>query len=188
MRYLNRLTRILYYVLNVSRFKHLDFRSAILFSVRVTGKKYISIYRNSIVQRQGWLYAAQIDEHIPEILIEENCAIGDFSHIAAVRKVHIESNVLIANKVYISDNAHSFEDIQVPIINQPVVFKGTVRIGSGAWIGENVCIIAANVGKNAIIGANSVVTKDIPDYCVAVGIPARVIKKFDLERKEWLPA
>ncbi|PSL48940.1 succinyltransferase-like protein [Chitinophaga niastensis] len=186
MRYWNKFTRIIYYLLNARNYKYLDFKSAVLFSVRVTGKKYITVKRNSMVQRQGWLLAVKIDEHEPEIIIEENCAIGDFSHIVAVRSVHIEKSVLMANKVYISDNLHSYEDISRPVIDQPVVFKAKVRIGSGAWIGENVCIIGASIGKNSVIGANSVVTADIPDYCIAVGCPARVIKKFDQELNKWV--
>jgi acetyltransferase-like isoleucine patch superfamily enzyme len=176
----------MYYLLNVNSYKYLSYKSIVSYSVRVAGKKFISIADNANIQRMGWLLALKVDEHDPEIIIGENCAMGDFSHIAAVRSIHIEKDVLIANKVYIADNAHSFEDITVPVMNQPVVFKGTVRIGSGAWIGENVCIIAANIGKNSVIGANSVVTKDIPDYCVAVGSPAKVIKRFDLERKIWV--
>jgi acetyltransferase-like isoleucine patch superfamily enzyme len=70
-------------------------------------------------------------------------------------------------------------------MDQPVTFTRKVEIGSGSWIGENACIIGAKVGENSVIGANSVVTKDIPDYCVAVGIPARVIRKYNREKKVW---
>lgn len=167
-------------------YNYFDLKSVILFSVRVSGKKYISIGPNSTVQRQGWLLALKIDEHIPELTIGANCAVGDFSHIAAVRSIRIEDNVLIANKVYISDNVHAYEDVSQPVINQPVLFKSAVTIKSGAWIGENVCIIGASVGKNSIVGANSVVTTDIPDYCIAVGAPARVIKKYNFEIKQWV--
>jgi acetyltransferase-like isoleucine patch superfamily enzyme len=55
----------------------------------------------------------------------------------------------------------------------------------GAWLGENVCVIGASIGKNSVIGANSVVTKNIPDYCVAVGSPAKVIKKYNVEKQIW---
>ena len=61
-----------------------------------------------------------------------------------------------------------------------------VLIGEGSWIGENVCIIGAFVGKNSIVGANSVVTNNIPDYCVAVGAPARVIKRYDHKDNQWV--
>ena len=60
-----------------------------------------------------------------------------------------------------------------------------VTIGEDSWIGENVCICGASIGKHCVIGANSVVTKDIPDYCVAAGIPAKVIKKYNFEKNSW---
>ena len=59
-------------------------------------------------------------------------------------------------------------------------------IGDDSWIGENVCIIGASIGRHCVIGANAVVTKEIPDYCVAVGNPARVIKRYDFEQKDWV--
>ena len=80
---------------------------------------------------------------------------------------------------------HGYEDICTPIIKQPIVQKGEVEIGEGSWIGEGVCIIGAKIGKNVVIGANAVVTKDIPDYCVAVGLPARIIKRYNLEKQIW---
>ncbi|SEL00829.1 Hexapeptide repeat of succinyl-transferase [Chitinophaga rupis] len=183
---INRIKGLLYYLVNFAFYKYLDWKAVVFFSVRVQGKKYIVIGKNSIVQRLGWLLALKIDEHDPAIVIEEGCAIGDFCHIAAVRSIHIEKNVLMANHVYIADNVHEFENTGVPVIHQKVKFKMPVRIGSGAWIGENVCIIGASVGRNSVVGANAVVTKDIPDYCVAVGSPARIIKKYDPEKREWL--
>lgn len=186
MKYINRIWYICYYLLNGGLFKKLAFKAVIYPSVRIQGKKYISIAHRAVIQRQGWLLTLKIDEYEPRLEISEHTAIGDFCHIAAVREVIIEQNVLIANKVYISDNVHTFEDINQPIINQPVAFKKSVRIKEGAWLGENVCVIGASVGKNSVIGANSVVTKDIPDFCVAVGCPAKVIKKFNFENNEWV--
>ncbi|WP_350669671.1 DapH/DapD/GlmU-related protein, partial [Pseudoalteromonas sp. 43-MNA-CIBAN-0464] len=70
-------------------------------------------------------------------------------------------------------------------IHQPVKFHRDVLIKSGAWIGENVCIIGASVGKNSVVAANSVVTKDVPDYCVVAGAPARIIKRYCHESQSW---
>ena len=92
---------------------------------------------------------------------------------------------MTADKVYISDNLHGYEDIHTPIHRQPIVQNGTVEIGEGSWLGENVCVIGANVGKHCVIGANSVVTRNIPDYSVAVGVPARVVKRYNFETKLW---
>ena len=184
--YIRRIPGLLYFLLNFFNFNKLNFRAIVFFSARVQGKKYISIGRNSVVQRGGWLLALKINDIIPMLEIGDNCAIGDYSHITAVRKVKLEDNVLLANNVYISDNLHGYENINIPIINQEVIFKKEVIIGSGSWIGENVCIIGASVGRNSVIGCNSVVTKDIDDYCIAVGSPARVIKRFDFNTRQWI--
>ena len=100
--------------------------------------------------------------------------------------VVIGDQVLTANNVYISDNVHDFADISTPSMHQPVLFKKAVSIGSGSWIGENACIIGASVGRNCVIGANAVVTRDIPDFCVAAGIPAVVIRQYEPGSKSWV--
>lgn len=65
--------------------------------------------------------------------------------------------------------------------------EDSVRIGEGSWLGTNVVVVGnVHIGKHCVIGANSVVTKDIPDYTVAAGIPCKVIKRYDFERKEWV--
>lgn len=71
-------------------------------------------------------------------------------------------------------------------MHQPLKVKAEVQIGDGSWIGENVSIIGEIVGKNCVIGANSVVTKDIPDFSVAVGIPAKIIKQYNQTTKQWI--
>ncbi|MDQ7837671.1 MAG: acyltransferase [Thermodesulfobacteriota bacterium] len=109
-----------------------------------------------------------------------NCEIGRYVYIGAnciISDSVIENNVLIGSNVHILSGkyTHNFSTLDVPIMLQ----KGsrvTVRIGEDTWIG-NGAIIMANVGKKCVIGAGSIVTKEIEDYSVAVGNPARVIKK-----------
>ena len=185
--YLKRIPNLFYFLFNFFKYKKLNIRAVLFLSTKVQGKKFISIGRNSVIQRGGWLLALKIDNENPILSIGDNCAIGDFCHIAAVRKVVFEDDVLLANNIYISDNLHSYEDITIPIKDQAVKFKKEVVLRSGCWIGENVSIIGASIGKNSIIGANSVVTCDIDDYCIAVGSPARVIKKYDMVTKKWNP-
>ena len=184
--YIRRIPSLFYFLIHFFSFNKLNIKAIVFFSVRVQGKKYVSIGRNTIIQRGGWLLALKIDDNDPILEIGNNCAIGDYCHIAAVRKVKFENDVLLANNVYISDNLHEYQNISIPIINQEVKFKKEVQIGAGSWIGENVCIIGASVGRNSVIGCNSVVTNDIDDYCIAVGSPARVIKRFDLNTKQWI--
>lgn len=82
--------------------------------------------------------------------------------------------------MYITDCDHEYRDINVPVIDQGIVQRGQmVSIGEGSYIGINAVIVGnVKIGKHCVIGANSVVTKDVPDYCVAVGSLARVIKKM----------
>ena len=92
------------------------------------------------------------------LTIGNRSTLGFNNHITSVNKVIIEEDVLTANNVYISDNIHEYSDVTMPIIKQPIRFQGSVRIGKGSWLGENVCVIGASVGRNSVVGANAVVT------------------------------
>ena len=155
-------------------------------SFRIDGKIGIQISGGTSFQSGLWLYSHVTPTSIGKIDIGNNCSFGYNNHITSVFEVKIGNEVLTANNVYISDNIHGYEDIKIPILRQPIVFKNSVVIGDGAWIGENVSVIGARIGRNSVIGANSVVTSDVPDYCVAVGAPAKVIKKYDSLTGLWI--
>jgi len=121
-----------------------------------------------------------------------NIEINDFVHIAAAEKVQIMDNVLIASKVFITDLNHgNYKGINVTdpktIPKNRKIYTSPVLINKNVWIGENVCIMpGVTIGEGSIIGALSVVTKNIPEYSIAVGSPAKVIKKYDFKSKKWL--
>lgn len=167
-------------------FKKFGIKSGIFKPDILQGVRYIEVGDRVVIQPGLWALALKIDNHNPILNIGDNVYIGRFLHIVSVRRVIIGKNVLIADKVYISDNLHEYKNIHIPVSQQPVIFKGDVVIKEGAWIGENVSIIGACIGKNSVIAANSVVTKDIPDYSVCAGVPAKVIKKYCFERNEWI--
>lgn len=168
-----------------SRFAHLGANSTMVGRFRLDGGKSVSIGDRVFFQRGAWLYAHHEPAGHPRLRIGDRCVFGYNNHFAAVRSVEIGDDVLTANNVYVSDNIHGFSDVTVPIKDQPVEFKGAVSIGAGTWLGENVCIIGARVGRNCVVGANAVVTRDIPDYSVAVGVPAVVIRQFDGATGQW---
>ncbi len=157
-----------------------------LISPMLSGTKNIFIGKKVYVRKNTWLAAEPVtgDKNC-KLVIGDGTYVGNFCHFYASSKIEIGEKVLFADRVYLSDNLHSFENIHLPIIDQPVKQIAPVIIGSGAWLGENVCVIGASIGKNSVIGANAVVTKDIPDYCVAVGAPAKIIKKFNFETNQW---
>jgi len=166
-------------------FKSFGKHSLIVKPVSIEGKKYIRIGDKVFVHGYSWIGALPIEGGSPELVIDDRCTIGHFNHIISVGSVIIENDVITADRVYIADNFHSYQDPDIPVKDQPVIYAGKVRIGEGSWLGENVCIIGASVGKHCVIGANAVVTKDIPDYSVAVGIPAKVIKTYNSLSGKW---
>jgi len=168
------------------KFGSFGYQSHINHTIRIEKPKNIHIGRKVSVGKYAWLAANPLTGHKCRLQIDDNTYIGNFAHIYCTKKITIENSVLIADRVYISDNQHGFRDVNTPIINQAIVQLADVTIKEGAWIGENVCISGASVGKNSVVGANSVVTKDIPDYCIAVGAPAKIIKRFSFEKQEWL--
>lgn len=161
-------------------------KSYIFRPLKIKGMKSISIGENTIIQASVWLTADSRRKEYCKLQIGSNVQIGHFNHIYATKEIVIGDNVLTADKVYISDNVHEYSNPNVPIMFQGIRQLQPVHIGDGTWLGENVCVIGASIGKQCVIGSNAVVTKDIPDYSVAVGIPARVIKRYDFENKIWI--
>ena len=85
----------------------------------------------------------------------------------------------LARGVYISDHTHGFDDPDIPIRDQPLARVAPVRIGRGAWLGQNVVVMpGVTIGAGTVVGANAVVTSDLPPRCVAVGAPARVLREI----------
>ena len=112
----------------------------------------------------------------PTITIGDGTTIEPYSHIGAAAEITIGCNVLMASRIYITDHDHTYEDFDSHIGSQPLRVA-PVRVGDFVWLGENVMVLkGSTIGHHAIIGANSVVTHDIPPYAIAVGSPARVIR------------
>lgn len=118
----------------------------------------------------------------PCLNIGNNVVFTNYIQISCIDEVTIGDNVLLGHAVYISDNNHGMSDsdaLKIPPVQRKLYSKGAVRIGNNVWIGRHVCVMpGVTIGDNCIIGANSVVTKDIPANCIAVGNPAIVIKKI----------
>jgi acetyltransferase-like isoleucine patch superfamily enzyme len=161
--------------------------SAIVRPSGIEGIRNICIGDDVYVAESSILAAVrQTGTETPELVIGSGSKIGRSNHIYSTTSIIIEPRVLTASNVYIADNSHQFHSIATAICEQPIRQLATIRIGEGSWLGQNVCIIGSSVGKGCVIGANSVVISDIPDYCVAAGVPARVIRRFDDESGSWI--
>jgi acetyltransferase-like isoleucine patch superfamily enzyme len=125
------------------------------------------------------------------LFIGKNCEMGDYVHIVAHENVKIGDNCLMASKIFISDTNHgdySGENQSSPETppNDRKLISRPVSIGNNVWIGENVCILpGVKIGNGCIIGANSVVNKDIPDNCIIAGAPAKVVKMYSIDKRIW---
>ncbi|MBC8267002.1 MAG: acyltransferase [Flavobacteriales bacterium] len=180
-----KLLKIIFLIFYASSFGKFGKKSSICFPFKINGAKFISIGNKVYINEGAWLLVLKNNEVSSKIEIGNGTYIGRYSHIVSVKEVVIGKNVLISDKVYISDNLHEYKDIEVPIKSQKIIYKSSVSIGENTWLGENTCVIGASVGKHCVIGANSVVTSNIPDYSIAVGSPAKVIKRYNHDSKEW---
>lgn len=155
-------------------------RSKLQQPLRLKNPQNIFIEDGVTIHRYAFLLTLTLPgQKSPRLVIESGCTIGHFSHITSVDEVVIGPNVLLADRVHISDNTHVFSDPTVAVVSQGVASKGKVKIGEGSWIGEGASILSCSVGKHCIIGSNAVVVHDVPDYSVAAGVPARVIRTFN---------
>jgi acetyltransferase-like isoleucine patch superfamily enzyme len=178
--------KLLFYPFYKGYFGGLGNKSKIINPNSIEFPKNIFIGSNVLIRKFAWLAANPLTGNKNcKLIIGDGTYIGNYAHFYATSKIEIARKVIIADRVYISDNSHGYKNINLPVIDQSITQLQEVLIDEGAWLGENVCIVGANVGKNSVIGANSVVTKNIPDYCIAVGMPAKVIKRFCFERNNW---
>ncbi len=163
----------------------------IRFPIDIRGKKYISIAKGFTTGVGCRIEAYPKNEEIT-LFFGENFQMNDYVHITAMEKVQIGNNVLLASKIYISDCSHgsysgdendSHPDTNPndrPLFSKPVVIEDNV------WLGEFVSVLpGVTIGKGTIVGANSVVSKSLPPYVIAVGTPAKPIKKFNFKTNKW---
>ncbi|MHB9069490.1 MAG: acyltransferase [Sedimentisphaerales bacterium] len=143
----------------------------------------VGIFQNCwldcIKEYAGTKYNARLE-------VGDRTSIGSDAHFIACNRISIGRDVVIAQRVYITDNLHGYDDINKGIMSQPLVHSGPVQIEDQVWLGEGVCVMPnVTIGKHSIIGSNAVVTKSIPPYSVAVGIPAKVIRQYNHQNNCW---
>lgn len=152
--------------------------------------QYISCGKNVVIGDESKLlcwdsYGEEKYDDLPEIQIGDNFHATRNFTIQCANKVIIGKNVLAASNVFIIDYNHGINPLTMSYLDNPLT-RGVVFIDDGVWIGNDVIILPnVHIGKKPIIGAGSVVTKNIPEFCIAVGNPAKVIKKFDIKENRW---
>lgn len=163
----------------------------IRFPIDLRGKKYMKVSKGFTTGVGCRLEAYPINGE-KTLFFGNNIQMNDYVHITAMESIIIGDNVLIASKVYISDCSHGSyagdeNDSNPDTIpsSRPLSSKRVI-IKDNVWLGEFVSVLpGVTIGKGTIVGANSVVSKSLPDYVIAVGIPARPIKKYNFDSQQW---
>jgi len=149
---------------------------------------YIKNFKKIFIGKQVRIFPNSRIECIgkdAKIIIHDNVSIGPNLHLTARSTLEISKNCTISSNVLITDNQHTYLEIGIHIMNQKSIIKKTF-IGENCFIGTGAVIDAGTIlGKQCIVGANAVVSGLYPDYCVIVGAPGRIVKKYDTNTKEW---
>lgn len=164
----------------------------IRFPFDIRGRKFIDLGTN-LTTGVGCRLEAFSSDGKKTLFFGNNVQINDYVHISSMKEVRIGNDVLMAGKIYISDNSHGYykgndqdSDPNIIPVERPYLCN-SVFIEDNVWVGESVMILpGVTIGRGAIIGANSVVSKNIPAYSIAVGQPAKVIKIYNFDLKKWV--
>ncbi|MDP2035605.1 MAG: acyltransferase [Polaromonas sp.] len=157
--------------------------------IQSVGLDCVSLGNRSRISRNTRLLALKAygtQSFKPLISIGDNVSIGFGCTLSCVNHLEIGHDVTIGDNVYIADSHHDYSNPALGVLDQPLL-PGRISIGQGAWVGYG-AFIAGNVslGERSVVGANSVVTRPVPAYTVVAGVPARPVKRFDLETGKWI--
>jgi acetyltransferase-like isoleucine patch superfamily enzyme len=176
----------LFTVMARGAFAHIGSRTVLELPIRLSGESGIAIGDDVYVGFGSWLQTLEPPPGAPVrtaggkpiLEIGDGTSIAGGCTISAAVSVRLGERVLLARNVYIADHAHAFGDVHRAVLDQGIDRIEPVSIEDGAWLGENVVVCpGVRIGRGSVVGANAVVLTDIPDHAVAVGVPARVVRR-----------
>lgn len=183
----NIIKRKIWFLWNTLWFKKLGKKSYIEFPIKIS-KGHISCGKRVYIWKYCRIEAVthwNNCKYNPEIVFEDDVSIQQLLHLTCAEKIHIGKNTAIAAGVTITDINHQYTNIQLPVEKQDLDVN-CVFIGEDSKIYNNAVILpGTHLGKHSIVGANSVVSGIFPDYCVIVGAPAIMIKRYCFEQNKW---
>jgi acetyltransferase-like isoleucine patch superfamily enzyme len=156
---------------------------------RIAGAGRIRIGEHTRIEKGAVLYAVQKfakQKYRGQIIIGDHVYLNRFFNATSASRITIEDYVSCGSNVSLVNFDHGWQDIHKDINSTPLMVHGAIEIGAQTWIGNNVVILGGvSIGRHCVIGAGSIVTKDIPDYSLAVGNPAKVIKQYNFQTERW---
>jgi acetyltransferase-like isoleucine patch superfamily enzyme len=156
-----------------------------------SGSQYIELGDEVYLAPDVWLNVVSADKNLdPKMVLGNGCRIGRRSTISARNYIELGDDVLLAPSVLIMDHNHQYSDPDAPIHAQGVTGGGRIIVEKNCWLGQGSVISCGRgeltLGRNSVVGANCVVTKSFPAFSVIAGNPARIVKRYDPESKQWI--
>jgi lipopolysaccharide O-acetyltransferase len=162
------------------RLASLGERSEIVPPAWIEGAESVSIGNNVQIWRHARIEALNAKPGTIRVHIHDETVMQPFVHIGAIKSVRIGRGCLFASHVYITDHDHDFSNPMDPVISNNRAVAAPVEIGDFVWLGERVMVLkGVTIGERSVIGAGSIVTRDVPALSIAVGSPARVVRQWD---------
>ena len=152
----------------------------------IRGGQSIAVGSGTKIWRSSRLNVVNPEKDRVVIEICDGVVVNPFVRIAGVTSIRIGVNAAIASNCFITDHDHYAPDISTSAVTNAQVIAAPTSIGDHAWLGEKVCVLkGVRIGEHSVIGAGSVVTRDIPAYSIAAGNPARVLRTWNHDTGEW---
>lgn len=163
--------------------KHISFGKC----VSIPRPKYISIGNYVTLDDYSELCVSPSISGIkPQLILGNRVSLGKFTRIGCDNLIIIEDDVITAPHVHISDRDHGYEDLNTPISTQRITTKGPVIIGAETWLSFGCQIMSGvKIGRHCVVAAGAVVTKDVPDYSVVGGNPAKILRRYSSDTGVW---
>lgn len=163
-----------------SQFKSFGKGSLLAPKCRLLRVGRVSVGCNSSIMSNCVLEVCENGNNTPEMIIGNNISLGEYSHITCSNRIVIGDGLLTGRFVLITDNGHGrgvIEEREICPLAREVYSKGEIVIGKNVWLGDKVTVLPnVHIGDNVVVGANSVVTKDLPSNVVVAGNPAKIVK------------
>jgi acetyltransferase-like isoleucine patch superfamily enzyme len=167
-------------LLSAGAFESFGARSVLQPPIRVGGEHRIAVGSDVFVGAGAWLQAIPGPDGEGRIEIGDGTSLAGGCVLSSAVSVKLGPRVLFARNVYVADHRHAFADGTRAVLDQGIEQVAPVSIGDGAWLGENVVVgPGVTIGRGAVIGANAVVLDDVPERAVAVGAPARIVRRLE---------
>lgn len=156
-------------------------------TVNVFGWAHVSIGNNTLIGEQSWLNVNGREDGFKHIKIGDYCYLGRRNLLSSSRELIISDYVMTNNECKFLGSNHIISNPMYPYIATGTTNNDIQKIGANTWIGAaSIVLGGVTIGHGSIIGAGSVVTKNIPPFSIAVGNPCQIIKRFSFAIKEWI--